>query len=53
MDQKNIEVKLSNGSLIIKGEKKEDKEEKRKGYDLSERHWRLLDLTQWPKVALA
>ncbi len=39
MDQKNIEVKLSNGSLIIKGEKKEDKEEKRKGYYLNERHY--------------
>jgi len=39
MDQKNIELKLSNGSLIIRGEKKEDKEEKRKGYYLSERHY--------------
>ncbi|QLL10729.1 Hsp20/alpha crystallin family protein [Pseudomonas chlororaphis] len=39
MDQKNIELKLSNGCLIIKGEKKEDKEEKRKGYHLSERHY--------------
>jgi len=39
MDQKDIEVKLSNGSLIIKGEKQEDKEEKRKGYYLSERHY--------------
>jgi HSP20 family protein len=39
MDQKNIQVKLSNGSLIIKGEKQEDKEEKRKGYHLSERHY--------------
>ena len=39
MDQKNIEIKLSNGSLIIKGEKKEDKEEKHKGYYLSERHY--------------
>lgn len=39
MDQKNIEIKLSNGSLIIKGEKQEDKEEKRKGYHLSERHY--------------
>jgi HSP20 family protein len=39
MDQKNIELKLSNGNLIIKGEKKEDKEEKRKGYHLSERHY--------------
>ena len=39
MDQKSIEIKLSNGSLIIRGEKKEDKEEKRKGYCLSERHY--------------
>ncbi|MDZ5436376.1 Hsp20/alpha crystallin family protein [Pseudomonas fluorescens] len=39
MDQKNIELKLSNGNLIIKGEKKEDKEEKSKGYYLSERHY--------------
>ncbi|WP_022962601.1 Hsp20/alpha crystallin family protein [Halopseudomonas pelagia] len=39
IEKKNIEVKLSNGSLIIKAEKKEDKEEKRKGYFLSERHY--------------
>ncbi|TVT81454.1 Hsp20/alpha crystallin family protein [Pseudomonas sp. H3(2019)] len=39
MDQKNVEIKLSNGSLIIKGEKQEDKEENRKGYHLSERHY--------------
>lgn len=39
MDQENIDIKLSNGNLIIKGEKKEDKEEKRKGYYLSERHY--------------
>ncbi|MXI48599.1 Hsp20 family protein [Pseudomonas moraviensis] len=39
MDQKNIEIKLSNGSLIIKGEKKDNKEEKRKGYHLSERYY--------------
>lgn len=39
MDQENIDLKLSNGNLIIKGEKKEDKEEKRKGYHLSERHY--------------
>lgn len=39
MDQKNIEIKLTNDSLIIKGEKKEDKEEKGKGYHLSERHY--------------
>lgn len=39
LEKKNIEIKLSNGSLIIRGEKKEDKEEKRKGYFLSERHY--------------
>ncbi|MCQ4322230.1 Hsp20/alpha crystallin family protein [Stutzerimonas stutzeri] len=39
MDEKNIEIKLSNGSLIIKGEKSEDREEKKKGYHLSERHY--------------
>ena len=30
MDEKNIEVKVVNGSLIIKGEKQEEKEEKKK-----------------------
>jgi len=39
MDQKDIEIKLSNGSLIIRGEKQADKEEKTKGYHLSERHY--------------
>ncbi|MGE7958571.1 Hsp20/alpha crystallin family protein [Pseudomonas sp. NPDC089530] len=39
MDQKNIELKLSNGSLIIKGEKREETEERRQGYHLSERHY--------------
>lgn len=39
MDQKNIEIKLSNGGLIIKGEKQEEKEEKKKGYYLSERSY--------------
>jgi len=37
MDEKNIEVKLSNGGLIIKGEKQEEKEEKKKDYYLHER----------------
>ena len=45
MDQKNIELKLSNGNLIIKGEKKEDKEEKSKGYHLSERHYGSFERT--------
>jgi HSP20 family protein len=39
MDESNIDVKLSNGTLTIKGEKKEEKEEKKKDYYLSERHY--------------
>ena len=39
MDEKNIEVKLSNGGLTIKGEKQEEKEEKKKDYYLQERHF--------------
>jgi HSP20 family protein len=39
MDEKNIEVKLADGSLTIKGEKQEEKEEKEKGYYLHERHF--------------
>jgi HSP20 family protein len=39
MDEKNIEVKVANGSLSIKGEKQEEKEEKKKDYYLQERHF--------------
>jgi HSP20 family protein len=39
LDEKNIEVKLVNGGLTIKGEKQEEKEEKRKGYYLHERQF--------------
>jgi len=39
MDEKNIEVKLANGNLTIKGEKQEEKEEKKKDYYLQERHF--------------
>jgi HSP20 family protein len=39
MDEKNVEVKLVNGNLTVKGEKKEEKEEKKKDYHLSERHF--------------
>jgi HSP20 family protein len=39
MDASNIEVKLSNGVLTIKGEKQEEKEEKKKDYYLSERRY--------------
>lgn len=39
MDEKNIEIKLSNGCLILTGEKRDEREEKRKDYYLSERHY--------------
>lgn len=39
LDEKDIEVSLSNGALTIKGEKKEEKEEKGKDYFLSERRY--------------
>ena len=39
MDEKNVEVKFANGVLTIKGEKKEEKEEKKKDYHLSERRY--------------
>jgi HSP20 family protein len=39
MDEKDVEVKLSNGGLLIKGEKKSEKEEKKKNYYLSERSY--------------
>ncbi len=40
MDQENIDIKLSNGNLIIKGEKERGQgRKKRKGYHLSERHY--------------
>ena len=39
MDERNIEVKLSNGYLTIKGEKQEEKEGKKKACDLHERHF--------------
>jgi HSP20 family protein len=39
LDEKNIEVKFSDGTLTIKGEKKEEKEEKKKDYYLSERRY--------------
>ena len=39
LDEKNIEVKLANGVLTIRGEKNEEKEEKQKDYHLSERSY--------------
>jgi HSP20 family protein len=39
LDEKNIEVILVNGSLTIKGENEDEKEEKEKDYYLRERHF--------------
>jgi HSP20 family protein len=39
IDEKNIEVKLCNGMLMIKGEKQESKEEKDTNYVMSERRY--------------
>ena len=39
LDEKDIEVKVSNQTLTIRGEKKEDREEKEKDYHLSERRY--------------
>jgi len=39
LDEKNVEVKLANGTLTIRGEKKEEKEEREKDYYLSERRY--------------
>lgn len=39
LDEKDIEVKLSHGGLMIKGEKREEREEKKKDCYLHERHF--------------
>lgn len=39
MDEKNIEIKVSNGNLQIRGEKKTEMEDKQKDYYLSERYY--------------
>lgn len=39
IDEKNVEVKLSNGNLTIRGEKKEEVEKEEKDYHLSERRF--------------
>lgn len=38
-DEKNIEVNVQNGSLCIKGERKSEKEEKKKDFHLTEREF--------------
>ena len=39
MDETNIDVKIANGMLTISGEKKDEHEEKKKNYYLSERRY--------------
>ena len=39
LDQNNIELKFSNGTLTIKGEKKQETEEKKENYYTSERRY--------------
>ncbi|BCH31952.1 molecular chaperone Hsp20 [Mesorhizobium sp. L-8-10] len=39
LDEKNVEIKLSNHTLTIKGEKSEQKEDRQKDYYLSERRY--------------
>jgi HSP20 family protein len=39
IDERDVEVKVSNGTLTIRGEKKEQKEEKTKDFYLSERRY--------------
>lgn len=39
LDENNIEIKLSDGNMLIRGEKREEFEENKKGYYLSERHY--------------
>ena len=39
MDPKDIDISLSNGTLTIKGEKKQEREEKDEDYHLVERHY--------------
>jgi HSP20 family protein len=39
LDEKDIEVNFSDGTLAIRGEKKEEKEEKKKDHYISERHY--------------
>lgn len=39
IDEKNVEVKYADGTLTIRGEKKDEKEEKKENYYLSERNY--------------
>lgn len=39
LDEKDVEVKVANGGLTIRGQKKEEKDETKKGYHLAERRY--------------
>ena len=43
MDEKNIEVNVANDGITIKGEKKEETEEKKKDYYVSERRYGVFE----------
>jgi len=45
MDEKDVDVKVVNGGLTIKGEKQEEKEEKKKDYYLQERSFGSFERT--------
>ncbi|MGA7328465.1 MAG: Hsp20/alpha crystallin family protein [Rhodomicrobium sp.] len=45
LDEKNIDVKLSDGILTVKGTREESKEEKKKGYYVSERQFGSFERT--------
>jgi HSP20 family protein len=45
LDEKNVEVQVSNGNLTIRGEKKEEKEEKKKDFYLQERRFGSFERT--------
>ncbi len=45
MDEKNIEVKIANGVLTIKGEKQEEKEEEKQDYYVRERSFGSFERT--------
>jgi HSP20 family protein len=45
MGEKNVEVKFAEGVLTIKGEKQQEREEKKKGYHMSERSFGSFERT--------
>jgi len=57
LDEKNVEVKVANGVLTIRGEKAEDKEEKNKDFHMRERRFgaferalRIPDMVETDKI---